>query len=157
MLSSFGWASLVAQTVKRQRSEGSPLEPQMSAAWLTPRFWTSGLQKWERTYFYCFKPTRWGYGVPYQETQETQVRSLGREDPLEKEMATHTSILAWKILWTEGPGRLQSTGSQKVGHNWATNTWERNRSVGYTYIWHKTKKEILPIIKSLRCFFRPKR
>ena len=43
--------------------------------------------------------------------QETQVRSLGREDPLEKEMATHSSILAWRILWTEEPGGLQSTGS----------------------------------------------
>ena len=42
--------------------------------------------------------------------QETQVRSLGQEDPLEKEMATHSSTLAWKIPWTEEPGRLQSTG-----------------------------------------------
>ena len=50
---------------------------------------------------------------------ETQVRSLGREDPL-KEMATHSSTLAWKIPWTEEPGRLQSTGSQRVGHDWAT-------------------------------------
>ena len=52
--------------------------------------------------------------------QETQVQSLGREDPLEKEMAIHSSILAWKIPWTEKPSRLQSTGSQRVGHNWAT-------------------------------------
>ena len=48
---------------------------------------------------------------------ETQVRSLGQEDPLEKEMATHSSILAWRIPWTEEPGRLQATGSQRVGHN----------------------------------------
>ena len=48
--------------------------------------------------------------------QETWVRSLGREDPLEKEMATHSSILAWRIPWTEEPGGLQSIGSQKVGH-----------------------------------------
>ena len=46
--------------------------------------------------------------------QETQVRSLGQKDPLEKEMATHSSILAWRIPWTEEPGRLQSTGSQRV-------------------------------------------
>ena len=52
--------------------------------------------------------------------QETQVPSLGRENPLEKEMATHSSILAWRIPWTEEPGGLQSTGSQRVGHNWAT-------------------------------------
>ena len=51
---------------------------------------------------------------------ETWVQSLGREDLLENEMATHSSILAWKIPWTEEPGRLQSMGSQKVGHDWAT-------------------------------------
>ena len=49
--------------------------------------------------------------------QETRVRSLGREDPLEKEMATHSSILAWRIPWREEPGRLQSMGSQRVGHD----------------------------------------
>jgi len=48
---------------------------------------------------------------------ETQVRSLGREDPLEKEMATHSSTLAWKISWTEDSGRLQFMGSQRVGHD----------------------------------------
>ena len=52
--------------------------------------------------------------------QETWVRSLGQEDPLEKEMATHSSTLAWKIPWTEKPGRLQSMGLQRVGHDWAT-------------------------------------
>ena len=50
---------------------------------------------------------------PLTTMQETWVRSLGREDPLEKEMATHSSILAWKIPWMEEPGRLQSMGSQK--------------------------------------------
>ena len=49
--------------------------------------------------------------------QETQVQSLGWEDPLEKEMATHSSIFAWRIPWTEESGRLQSTGSQRVGHD----------------------------------------
>ena len=52
--------------------------------------------------------------------RETPVRSLGWEDPVEKEMATHSNILAWRILWTEEPGELQSTGSQRVGHDWAT-------------------------------------
>ena len=47
--------------------------------------------------------------------QQTQVRSLGQEDPLEKEMATHSNTLAWKIPWTEEPSRLQSMGSQRVG------------------------------------------
>ena len=49
--------------------------------------------------------------------QETQVQSLGWEDLLEKEMATHSSILAWKIPWTEEPGRLQSMGLERVGHD----------------------------------------
>ena len=52
--------------------------------------------------------------------RETWVRSLGREDPLEKEMAAHSSTLAWKIPWMEEPGRLQSMGSQRVGHDRAT-------------------------------------
>ena len=49
--------------------------------------------------------------------QETQVQSLGGEDPLEKEMATHSSVLAWKIPWREEAGGLQSLGSPRVGHN----------------------------------------
>ena len=74
------------------------------------------------SYFFC-----WELGFPVAQTvkclpamRETQVRTLGREDPLGKEMATHSSILAWKIPWTEDPGRLKSMGSQRVGHDWAT-------------------------------------
>ena len=52
--------------------------------------------------------------------QETRVWSLGQEDALEEEMATHSSILTWKIPWTEEPGKLQSMGLQTVRHNWAT-------------------------------------
>ena len=69
------------------------------------------------------KPTRYLESLVAQRVkrlpamQETRVRSLGREDPLEKEMATHSSILAWRIPWTEEPGGLQSTGSQRVGHD----------------------------------------
>ena len=59
--------------------------------------------------------------------QETRVRSWGLEDPLEKEIASHSSILAWKISWTEEPGGLQSMGSQKVGHDWATNIYSLTR------------------------------
>ena len=51
---------------------------------------------------------------------ETRVRFLGQEDPLKKEMATHSSNLAWRIPWREEPGRLQSMGSQRVGHDCAT-------------------------------------
>ena len=60
--------------------------------------------------------------VPMQERQEIWV-SLGWEDPLEEEMATQSSIIAWKTPWTEEPGRLQSMGSQRVRHDWATFTF----------------------------------
>ena len=52
-----------------------------------------------------------------------QVRSLDREDPIEEGMAIHSSILAWETQWTEEPGRLQSVGSQRVGHDGVTNTF----------------------------------
>ena len=54
--------------------------------------------------------------------QGIQVWSLGQEDPLKKGMVTHSIIHAWRIPWTEEPGGLQSVGSQRVGHNWVTNT-----------------------------------
>ena len=59
--------------------------------------------------------------IPHiQRQSKTRVRALGWEDPLEKEMAMHSRTIAWKIPWTGEPGRLQSMGSQKVGHDWAT-------------------------------------
>ena len=70
---------------------------------------------------FAFNPpqqTQWVKHLPAM--QETWVWSLGQEDPLEKEMATHSSTLPCKILWTEKPGRLQSMGSQRVGHDWMT-------------------------------------
>ena len=54
---------------------------------------------------------------PLPAMRETWIRSLGQEDPLEKEMVPHSSILTWKISWTEEPGRLRSMGSQTVGHD----------------------------------------
>ena len=71
----------------------------------------------------------WDLGPPAQlvknlpAMRETWVWSLGREDPLEKEKATHPSILAWRIPWTEEPGRLQCVGQHRVGRDWATNTF----------------------------------
>ena len=67
----------------------------------------SQLAPWQRTH------------LPVQELKETWVWSLGGEDPLAEEMATHSSILAWRIQWTEEPGGLQSMGMQRVGHDWA--------------------------------------
>ena len=58
--------------------------------------------------------------------QETHFSSLGQEDPLEKGMATHSSTLAWRMPWIEKPGRLQSVGSQRVGHDWVANTISSN-------------------------------
>ena len=70
--------------------------------------WASQVAQWERI------------RLPIQQTQEMQVRPLGWEDSLEKEMATHSSILAQEIPWTEEPGGLQSMGSQRVGHDLVT-------------------------------------
>ena len=75
-----------------------------------------------------FTTCQWGQGLPWvaqmvknlSAMQETWVRSLGREDPLETEMATHSSILAWRIPGTEELGGLQSMGSQRAGHNLVT-------------------------------------
>ena len=73
--------------------------------------------------------------------QETRLRSLGWEDPLEKETAAHSSILVWKIPWTADPGRLQSMGLQRVGHDWATSLYFKS---SYYYFWpHHTAYGIL--------------
>ena len=76
--------------------------------------------------------------------QETWIWSLGREDPLEKGMATHFSILAWRIPWTEKPDGLQSMGLERVGHDWVTNThthththWEDDFSLFFTVGWEQ--------------------
>ena len=79
-------------------------------------------------------PTRW----------ETWVRSLGQENPLEKGTATHSSILAWKIPWTEGPGGLQSMGSQRVRHDLATFAYNHI----YPYIYSHIQNEF-----SFKCTF----
>ena len=70
----------------------------------------------------CLVARRWRICLPMQETQETQVRSLGPENPLEKKMAACSSVLAWEIPWTEDPGGLQSLGLQRVRHNWTHGT-----------------------------------
>ena len=78
--------------------------------------------------------------------QETQVRSLGGEDPLEKGMVTHSSTLAWRIPWTEELGRPQSVASQRVGHDWVTGEWV---VVNHHHTYFMAEKEHLHIrIKS---------
>ena len=76
--------------------------------------------------------------------QETWVRSLGQEDPLEKEMATHSSILAWRIPWTEEPGELQSMGSQKVRHNSHTQHIHTHNCMRYLCFWiHVNRRSVV--------------
>ena len=70
--------------------------------------------------------------------QKTWIPSLGWEDPLEEGMATHSSILAWRILWTEEPGGLQSMGSQRLRHDWVTNTVYRVNLRLSSYLSHKS-------------------
>ena len=75
---------------------------------------------------------------------EMEVQFLGWEDPLEKGTATHSSILAGEIPWTEGPGRLQSVGSQWVGHSWATNTFTfKDKHVRYECSYQSYGSDIL--------------
>ena len=74
--------------------------------------------------------------------QETRVRSLGREDPLENEMATHSSILAWRISLREEPGRLQSVGLQRITHYWMTNTQKHFKITRYQG-WQEIQSQLL--------------
>ena len=69
--------------------------------------------------------------------KEIQVQSLGQEDPLEKEMATYSSILVWRIPWTEQPGELQAMGLQRVGHDSATSlslSFHNQKAVNYVWL-----------------------
>ena len=90
-------------------------------AWKIPwtedpdRLQSMGSQSWTRLSDFIAKSVKPVKNLPA--IQDTQVRSLGREDPLEKAMAIHCSTIAWKIPWTEEPGRLQSMGLQRVGHD----------------------------------------
>ena len=81
--------------------------------------------------------------------QETRIWSLGWEDPLEKEIATHSSILAWKIPWMEKPGRLQSMGLQRVGQDWVTSLHFKRRlgQIANNMFWGEPEKE--PCSKTL--------
>ena len=80
--------------------------------------------------------------------QETWVQSLGGEDPLEKGMATHSGILAWRIAWTEEPGGLQSMGSQRIRHHGATNTFHLQ-----TTTWRQSGSEkLITPIRDRACY-----
>ena len=86
---------------------------------IIPELWTMWFKHHSWTYL-GFQAAQWVKNLPaMQETQEMQVRSQGSDDPLEEEMATHSSILAWRIPQTEENGGLQPIGSQRVGHEWS--------------------------------------
>ena len=115
-------SALASRVLYHWTTRGGPVDPVNAAKSECPDFFFySSLRITLRS--------GWGRGFPYgsaeknlpamQKTKETWGWSLGRDDPLEKEMATHSSILAWEIPWTEEPGGLQSIGSQRVGHDWS--------------------------------------
>jgi len=87
----------------------------MKKVWRTTRPFTYGLNQIPYDYKRASLVAQSVKNLPA--VQETRVQSMGWEYPLEKEMATHSSILAWKISWTQEPGGLQSMGSQRVGHD----------------------------------------
>ena len=77
--------------------------------------------------------------------QKTCVQSLGREDPLEKAMATHSSLLAWEIPWTEEPGRLQPMGSERVGRDLVIDNNNKSLGLGESENWLLIKHIVLPL------------
>ena len=85
--------------------------------------------------------------------QKTRVRSLGQENPLEKAIAIHSSNLAWRIPWTEKPGRLQSMGLQRVGHDWVNNTHKHTHTLDMVFLGRLSGKE--PVCQCRRCGFNP--
>ena len=89
--------------------------------------------------------------------QETRVWFLGQEDPLEKEMATYSSTLAWKIPWTEDPGRPQFMGSQRVGHDWETSHSLLFKSMFLVSFprWLSGKESSCHFMRHRRCGFDP--
>ena len=102
--------------------DGIPWVSLLSCPWLPQSAGSPVLAHWLRKGSPgAMKGLPWCLILPAM--RETRVQSLGQEDPLEKEMATHSSIPAWRIPWTEEPGGLQSMGSQKVEHDWVTNTF----------------------------------
>ena len=111
--------------VSTQVSGHLSLNPSPDLTWLLPRV----IMKWYSLAQPLLVLHISMYGFPngsvtnnpsaMQETQDMRVQPLGQEDPLEEGMATHSSILSWRIPWTEEPSRLQSIGLQRAGHNWS--------------------------------------
>ena len=119
----YSWASLVAELVKNPSA--------VWESWVQSLGWEDPLEKgmvnhssildWSSIIQKASLVAQTIKNLPAM--QENQVRSLAWKNPLEKEMATHSNILAWKIPWSEESGGLQSMGSQRIRHYWATNTF----------------------------------
>ena len=133
----YGVIYLLGIDIWREESTVSPLylhihefNQRMENIWKKKILWSSRKQTWifhSSSIIYIALHYTWASLVAQTvknqtAVHETWVWSLGQEDPLEKEVATHSRILAWRIPWTEGPGGLQSMGSQKVECDWVTNT-----------------------------------
>ena len=117
---------------KPTQSSEDPVQPKIKRK----KTWDLVTFRWNLSTFVISQSLVAQTGKRLPKTRETRVRSLGWEDPLEKEMATHSSILAWKIPWTMEPGRLQSMGSQRVGHDWVTSlSLSVTSSRKISYIW----------------------
>ena len=115
------WGCLVLTQGQRHAPKGKQQDETERGAFFKPRYL---MQEF---------PWRLSGKASACQCRETQVPSLGREDPLEKEMATHSSILAWRIPWTEEPGGLSSMSSERVGHSLATEQQQPNTS--FTLYW----------------------
>ena len=126
-------ASLVAQLVKNP--------PPMQETGSIPGSWSSPGEGigYPLQYSWASLMAQTVKNLPAME--ETWFWFLGWEDPLEEGMATHSSILAWRIPWTEEPGRLQSMGSQRIRHDWATNHTAKQNSRKFLHHYHVTNRK----------------
>ena len=145
----------------------APLESQAKTSWKVPGPWPAGHPLTPITCISVFWSFLSNLGFPDGSLvknppamQDTRVWSLDQEDPLEKGMATHSSILVWRIPWREEPSGLQSMGLQRVRHNWVTNAFtfmERNNKHWFTKIlsdwgWSRFPfSQILTLGQGLRC------
>ena len=158
-----GWVGAQIQVYKQKLCGATPLGETTVLGWLCP--WLFKLSYPAIPQQHGCLPTQSGPSPPSRSglgslvaqrvkrlpaMRETWVRSLGWEDALEKEMATHSSTLAWKILWTEEPGGLQFLGSQRVGHNWATSVFHF-QPLGQTLVNCISSLWLLQYIVSLSC------
>ena len=168
---SSGWPGILSKV--KTTLKGSPLPARYFLTSETKHWLTQSRKRilvLQAFLLYNQKTSSWCLSVPFKAClvaqmaknlsamPETHVWSLGWEDPLEKEMATHSSILSWNIPWTEEPDRLESMGSQRVRHNSATKQ-QKHQQAFFIYIFSacvKAEKKMLKIIElhNSRCLLK---